>query len=561
MGLDLGTKQMKIESCRQMSLQAQPIPAIPELTVKIARQAFRKGNVYMQMRDVMGTFFQDDQFTGLYPIDGQPTYAPWRLALVSIMQFAENLSDRQAADAVRSRIDWKYALSLELTDEGFNFSVLSEFRQRLLEHEAGEQLLETMLEQFRQAGLLQVGGKQRTDSTHVLASVRDLNRLERVGRSLQAALDAIAEVAPEWLKEWVVPEWYRRYGQLLTEFRLPQKTLERDVLAVQIGWDGQKLLERVYQHPDTPSVVRTLVQVKTLRQMWLQQYVQIEDTLRWRTREEVPPASRSLESPFDVEARYACKRDTQWLGYKVHLTETCDDHLPHRITQVMTVNATQQDTEALAPIHQRLQQRDCLPQEHLVDKGYTSTALLFESRTQYGIDVVGPVVEKYTWQHDTGYSVDAFTVDWEHRQLVCPQGRRSAPWTMRPHLHGYQLARVHFYAVDCQSCPVKERCTKHVRRTVSLPEQPLFETIQRRKTEQHTQPFHQRYRQRAGIEGTISHGVFALGMRRSRFRGQAKTHLQFLFTACAINLTRVMNWYNQVPRKKTPMTRFGHLAA
>jgi transposase len=124
-----------------LSLQTHPIPPIPDLTARVARAAFRKGNVYMQMRDVLGTFFTNDQFIDLYPADGQPAYAPWRLALVSVMQFAENLTDRQAADAVRSRIDWKYALSLELTDEGFDFSVLSEFRQRLLEHEAGERLL------------------------------------------------------------------------------------------------------------------------------------------------------------------------------------------------------------------------------------------------------------------------------------------------------------------------------------------------------------------------------------------------------------------------------------
>src|SRR5258708_36027178 len=158
-----------------MSLQVQRIAPVPEMTVKIARRAFRKGNVYMQMRDVLGTFFTDDQFTDLYPADGQPAYAPWRLALVSVMQFAENLSDRQAADAVRARIDWKYALSLELTDEGFDFSVLSEFRDRLLEHEAAEHILDTLLEQFMQAGLLSGGGKKRTDSTHVLAKVLALN--------------------------------------------------------------------------------------------------------------------------------------------------------------------------------------------------------------------------------------------------------------------------------------------------------------------------------------------------------------------------------------------------
>jgi len=544
-----------------MSLQAQPIPAIPKMTARIARQAFRKGNIYMQMRDVLGTIFSDDQFTALYPADGQPSYSPWRLALVSVMQFAENLSDRQAADAVRSRIDWKYALSLELSDEGFDFSVLSEFRQRLLEHTDGEGLLDTMLDQFKQAGLLSGGGKQRTDSTHVLASVRDLNRLERVGRTLQAALDAIAEVAPDWLQTWVAPTWYSRYGQLLTEFRLPQKTPERDVLAVQIGWDGRTLLETVYQHPSTPPVVRTLPQVKTLRLMWLQQYVQIEETLRWRERKEMPPAARLIESPFDLEARYASKRDREWVGYKVHLTETCNDNTPNLITHVLTVNATQQDVEALPPIHQGLKQRDCVPDEHLVDKGYPSTALLVESRTKYDVDVVGPVVEKHTWQHDTGYTIDAFRIDWHNRQLICPQGKLSAPWTMRPHARGYQLARVHFYMTDCQPCPVRDLCTKHYRRTVSLPEQSLFESIQQRKNEQHTEPFRQRYRKRAGIEGTISQGVFAMGMRRSRYIGLQKTHLQFVLTACAINLTRVVNWYNEIPRKKTQVTRFGRLAA
>ena len=343
-----------------MSLQTRPIPPIPDLTAQVARSAFRKGNVYMQMRDALGTFFTDDQFADLYPADGQPGYAPWRLALVSILQFAENLSDRQAADAVRSRIDWKYALSLELTDEGFDFSVLSEFRQRLLEHEAGERLLNTMLEHFVEAGLLSSGGKQRTDSTYVLASVRDLNRLELAGRTLQTALDAIAEVAPDWLRTWVAPEWYRRYGQPFTEFRLPQKKSEREALVLEIGWDGITLLENIYFGPNTPVEVRQLAVVEILRQIWFQQFVLIDDNLRQRSREEMPPAARIIQSPFDVDARYSHKRGRDWMGYKVHLTETCDDDKPYLITNVHTVNATQPDDNAVEPVHDDLQARDLL---------------------------------------------------------------------------------------------------------------------------------------------------------------------------------------------------------
>jgi transposase len=542
-----------------MSLQAQPIQRIPEVTAKVARRAFRKGNVYMQMRDVLGTFFTDDQFTDLYPVDGQPAYAPWRLALVRVMQFAENLSDRQAADAVRARIDWKYALSLELTDEGFDFSVLSEFRQRLVEHEAGERLFNTLLEQFAQAGLLSGSGKQRTDSTHVLASVRDLNRVELVGRTLQAALDAIADTEPAWLKSWAAPEWYGRYGQLLTQFRLPQQQTERDALVAQIGMDGRALLEAVYHH--APPAVRHIETVQTMRLIWIQQFVQMEDVLRLRDKKEMPPAARLIQSPFDVQARFSVKRNQHWLGYKVHLTETCDDDKPHLITNVLTTNATQQDFDALPDIHQALEERDCIPAEHLVDMGYTSGPLLANSRIDYGIDLIGPVVEKHFWQYQTGFEIDAFTIDWHNHVVTCPRGKVSYPWTMRDHRRFHELTRVKFKTVDCQPCPVRELCTKHKHRTLSFHEESIFKAVQQRKQEQHTAAFRNRYGKRAGIEGTISQGVFAMGMRQSRYCGQAKTHLQFIFTAAAMNITRTINWLNEIPRKVTRPTRFGRLNA
>jgi transposase len=543
-----------------MSLHPEAIPPIPDQTAKVARRAFRKGNTYMQMRDILGTFFTDDQFMDMYSAEGQPAYAPWRLALVSVMQFAENLTDRQTADAVRARIDWKYALSLELTDEGFDFSVLSEFRQRLAEHTAGERLFNTMLEHFRQSGLLN-NSKQRTDSTHVLASVRTLNRLELVGRTLQAALDDLAEVAPEWLQTWVAPVWFTRYRQPISDFRLPQKGSERDMLAVQIGWDGLQLLEKVYFDAETPSKIRTFTGVEILRQVWLQQYVLVDDVLRPRQREEMPAAARLIQSPFDVEARYSIKRSREWVGYKVHLSETCHDDAPHLITHVLTTQATEPDIEAVEPIHDHLNQRDLLPDEHLVDRGYTSAPMLYDSQRDFGVELVGPVVEKHAWQQATGYEMDAFTIDWQQRTVTCPQGHTSAPWTMRDHRRNHELTRVKFKRVECEPCPVHDLCTKHDRRTLSFHEQPVFEVVQQRKHDQHTDAFRQRYAKRAGIEGTISHSVFALDMRRSRYRGLDKTHLQFTLTAAAMNLTRVLNWYDEKPRSHTRRTRFGKLAA
>ena len=169
-----------------MCLQIEIAISVPEETARVAKAAFPKGNPYIKMRDILGTLFEDEQFTELFPPQGQPAQAPWRLALTSVFQFAEGLSDRQAADAVRSRIDWKYAPGLDLTDAGFHFSILSQFRQRLVAGGAETQLLDTMLTLFVNQGLLKAGGRQRTDSTHVLAAVRVLNRLEKVGEDILA---------------------------------------------------------------------------------------------------------------------------------------------------------------------------------------------------------------------------------------------------------------------------------------------------------------------------------------------------------------------------------------
>lgn len=132
---------------------------------------------------------------------------------------------------------------------------------------------------------------------------------------------------------------------------------------------------------------------------------------------------------------------------------------------------------------------------------------------------------------------------------------------MRDHRRFHELIRIKFKSVDCKPCPVRQLCTKHDRRTLSFHEEPILKAVQQRKQEQHSEAFRQRYGKRAGIEGTISQGVFALGMRRSRYRGEDKTNLQFIFTAAAMNITRAINWLNGIPRKTTKPTKFGRLAA
>lgn len=193
-----------------MSMNPQEIGSIPAEMARIARAARPKGTLAMRLRDALGALYTDEQFAALSPVEGQPAYAPWRLAVIRVLQDSENLTDRQAANAVRERIDWKYSLGLDLSDAGFDDSLLSAFRTRLVEHQAETLLLDRLLEVCKQHGWLKAGGKQRTDSTHVLARVRSLSNLECVGETLRTALDELAALAPDWVVKQVSPDWFER---------------------------------------------------------------------------------------------------------------------------------------------------------------------------------------------------------------------------------------------------------------------------------------------------------------------------------------------------------------
>jgi len=273
-----------------MTLHPQPVDPVPEDTARVARAAFRRGNPYMTMRDAFGGIFTDDTFAPLYPTRGQPAEAPWRLALVTLFQFAEGLADRPAADAVRGRIDWKYALGLALDDPGFDASVLSEFRSRLIAGNVEELLLTTLLTAFRERGFLKARGRQRTDSTHVLASLRVLNRLECVGETLTHALNSLAVAAPEWLRGQVTPDWFERYGARVSNYRLPRADAERDALASAIGTDGFHLLGAIHA-PAAPPWLRSVPAIETLRRVWLQQYYGPQAPVRLRTVADLPPGA------------------------------------------------------------------------------------------------------------------------------------------------------------------------------------------------------------------------------------------------------------------------------
>ena len=546
-------------------LQPQPPGPVPVDTARVARAAFPKGSPLLALRDELGAVFSDDDFAALYPLLGQPAYPPWRLALVTVLQFREGLSDRAAADAVRARIDWKYLLGLDLDDPGFDFSVLSEFRSRLVEHRAEHVLLDRVVDACRERGLLKTRGRQRTDSTHVVAAVRELNRLELAAETVRAALNELAGAAPDWLRRLARPEWTDRYGHRVEDSLLPQSKAGRARHAVAVGTDGYALLDAVGA-VETPPGLADLPVVGALRRIWDRHYERDADGVRLRElRGRGPEKGDSVESPYDVDARYRRKRGTTWMGYMVHLTETCDTDRPRLVVHADTTPGDVHEAARADPILAALDARGLSASEHLADAAYVSAGLLVGAEDRYGVRLVGPPRKDPSWQARTegGYTADRFTLDWEQEVATCPEGEESRTWRAYTDRTGREYVMARFDPATCRACSSRDLCVRSETsgRSINLHPRREQEALEGMRAELASDEGWAAYSARAGVEGTLSQGVRAMGLRRTRYRGLAKTRLGHVATAAAISADRAAAWVRGERPGRTRISRFVRLAA
>jgi transposase len=304
-----------------------------------------------------------------------------------------------------------------------------------------------------------------------------------VGETLRAALNALATAAPAWLREHSQPAWLERYAVRIDVYRLPKSEAGREALAVTIGADGHALLAAAFA-PAAPAWLRTLPAVETLRQVWVQQFCIVDDQVRWRQPGDQPPPGRRLHSPYDPEAVCGTKRGQRWIGYKVHLTETCDADQPHLIVDVRTTTAAVTDTAMTGPIHHTLAARGLLPSRHLVDSGYIDARLLVASRGEHGIELMGPARPDTSWlqQAGAGFDIGAFAIDWESHTARCPQGRTSTSWTVFQAPQAGIAIRIGFDPATCRACPCRASCTRSQTgpRTLALLPQAQHEAVQAR---------------------------------------------------------------------------------
>jgi transposase len=580
-----------------------PEPAAEVVRAVRAKHYGRQVPLPVAVRDQFEELFADAEFASAFGATGPKGWSPGRLALVTVFQMGENLTDRQAAEAVRDRLSWAYALGLSLEDTGFDHTVLSEFRTRVVEHGLEERVLDLLLARLKEKGLVGAGGKQRTDSTGVIAAVRDLNRLELAGESVRALVEALSAAAPDWFAQVVdVPGWSRRYGRRIDSWKLPASKTKRDALAVHYARDGFALLEALYA-PGQPAWLREVPAAQVLRTVLLQNYTRTiagngRQVVKRREKDTgeggdgLPPGSSRLTSPYDTDARWSAKRDSFWNGFKVHISETCateaDDAArpapeptagpaggrsrdpkagrapsrPNLITNIATTASTVPDGKALEGIHQSQQRRGLLPGEHYLDSGYPSAELITGSQARYGVALITPVLLNTSRQAraGTGFAADKFTIDWENQQVTCPQGKVNASWSPCEQ-RGTPTIVVKFPGSDCGPCPVREQCTTAKRggRQLSLHPRLLTEALQQARGRQETRDWQKDYALRAGVEGTIRQAAAVTDIHHARYRGIAKTHLEHVYSATALNLLRLDAWWNGHALDRTRTTHLSRL--
>ena len=564
-----------------MSMQPQPWPEPADEVAQAVKAMYagRRAPLPVVIRDELGELFADCEFAEAFGVRGKPGWSPGRLVMITVLQAAEHLTDVQAAQAVRVRLDWKYCLGLPLADRGLDDSVLSEFRTRIVANSLQSRVLDLLVTRLVELGLLKARGKQRTDSSHVLAAVRQLNQVELVGESVRACVEALAVADPDWAQGCLDASWQYRYGARVDSWRMPASKTKRAALGADYARDGVALLRAVWD-PASPSWLAQLPAVGVLQRVLTQNVVVDVDRggqevirLREADTDGLPPGRCRIASPYDTDARWGGKRDLTWLGYKLHISESCDaeasqrpadavaDTPPNLVTNVATTDASVPDVAMTEPIHQDLARRQVPPGEHYVDSGYPSADLLVSSLTDFGVRLVTPMLADTSPQARAGKGFDrtGFTIDWDTHTVTCPQQQASASWTPAVQ-RGTDVVVVKFAGEVCQSCPAKAQCTTATRggRQLTLRPRPVQEALDQARAEQSTTGWQRRYARRAGVESTIAQAVKVTNARRARYRGLPKTRLEHNTMAAALNLIRLDAWFNGEildPRRTTHLSR------
>ena len=507
---------------------------IPQEISSWGKKYLKDNNLYRVIGDQLLSFISADEFTSMYSNTGRPSINPIILSLVTLFQFLEEIPDRVAAQYAMTRLDWKYALHIPMDDPGFHYSDLCNFRKRLAEHGKESLLFDQLLKKIESLGYLKKRKYQRTDSTHVLAVVRELSRLENLSESLRVSLRAIHKSGPAFY-EMKIPALYREHWSVSrSDYQMTES--QRKEALERVGQDIYWLLN--FLETNKKSFLR-LPELEVLQTLFHQHFTlqdSPQDSQKVCLKDKAETGKDKIQSPHEPEARYSEKRGKSWVGYKTHITETANEKGEvNFITDITTANSCEQDNETLPEIQEKLEASDRKPEQQFGDKGYVTGANLSES-DERNIQLMGEASQLY---NKGLFTADDFIVDYQTTTATCPAGCTSISWKVRKsgeHKGDVQIRFGH----QCNHCSLKEKCTTAGKRGRRLRLSPHYPALKKRREESKTDAFKELMKRRPPVEGSISEMVRAHGLRTSRYRGMVKTHFHSLMIGTAVNLKRLI---------------------
>ena len=467
--------------------------------------------------------------------NGRPAIEPVVMAGVTVLQYLERAPDAEAVERVRYHLGWKYGLELPLDYKGFHPTSLVTFRQRLLEGEEERRVFDAVVEGLGEAGLVKKRMKQRLDSTHVLGCVSQMSRLQVVRETIRVMLEEMdAQGVGEGFEEW--ERYVERYGESEVDWRSQGAEQLKEKFR-EAGEDALRLLKWVRA---AGEAVRGSDGATLLERVFLEQYELGDGGVGRREKE----GSGTVKNPHDGEAQWAAKDTegkTAWVGYKAQVRETVrDEGTPKAkgeptdqfLTDVTTTEAIASD---IAGMHRSLAATpEDRPRALHTDASYVSDDTLAEAKAQ-GWELVGPA--RPSPEREGVIRSEEFDVNTAERRAVCPAGKTSTQCSL---IHEAQAQKQYYrfeWGAHCDGCPRQKECTRSKRGRRTLVVGVHHDLLQARRREMKTEAFQERMRQRNGIEGTI-HELTWYGLRRTRYRGLAKTRLANYFIGAACNINR-----------------------
>jgi transposase len=543
-----------------MAFCKHPLVGIPDETRSVAEKVCVGSTAwYLKLSRELRRLYSQINFEPLYPDAGQWGIHPFRVFALLMLQVLEGLSDRAAADQIRTNIGWKYILGLTLDHEGWDASVFAKARDRLMETDAQTLVLDEQLKVLREKGLLKTK-KQRIDATPIDAYVKVLNRTELVLEAVRNAIEALSEQDPEWLMSIARSDWRSRYYfDRPFNYRLPKSDKAKVDLAQQAGDDGFHILDCIGKAPEPKrSELASLEEITVMRRVLEDQFHPPDDRNgpKLRDPKELKPSGERIVSPYETEARTASKGEKTWTGYKFHSTETCVKDSPNFITDARIEPATKNDSLTLPDVVDRLSAKELLPEKLYADGGYVNVPFFTRARLELGLDIVSRLVNGHSWQSkENGLDQTQFRIDFSKQEAVCPANVSSSLWKAKKDGH----IEVFFPREACSTCALKTQCTRTEQRILRIQSEPVFRQQQFMRQRQRTAEFRQEYAVRAGAEGTQSEFVRVAG-RQSSVRGQTKTNFKYVCAAVAVNFARLFRWELRRKPRLTPTGKFLALA-